>query len=105
MVGIRLHSLPQASNPAREVTMEKQQPQIFSGITPEQFEKLTAKAQAAGIGLTGSSGTSSKFGVEIGWSYSAATRQLTVQCLNTPFFVKPEDVCAKIDALVKETCA
>jgi hypothetical protein len=83
--------------------MAQSPPQIFSGITPEQFSTLASKAQAAGIALSGNSGTASRFGVEVAWNYSPATRQLTLQCLHTPFFVKPEDVNAKIQALVKET--
>jgi hypothetical protein len=78
-------------------------PQVFSGISPEQFAKLTVKAQAAGIDLGGNSGTASKFGVEVSWNYSPESQQLTLQCLSTPFFVKPEEVNAKIQALVKES--
>jgi hypothetical protein len=78
-------------------------PQVFSGISPEQYAKLTAKAQAAGVGLTGNSGTATKFGVEVSWNYSPETQQLTLQCLSTPFFVKPEEVYAKLQVLVKES--
>jgi hypothetical protein len=80
-------------------------PQVFSGITPEQWAKLIAKAQAAGIDLSGNAGTASQFGVEVGWSYSPVTKDLTIQCLRTPFFVRLEDVNAKIKALVQETVA
>jgi hypothetical protein len=79
--------------------------QVFSPITPAQYATLIQKAQSAGIALSGNSGTASRFGVEIAWNYSPDTRQLTVQCLGTPFFVKPEDVNAKIQTLVKETLA
>jgi hypothetical protein len=85
--------------------MAQTAPQVFSGITPEQYAKLSAKAQAAGIDMRGSSGTASKFGVEMAWNYSAAAQELTVHCLRTPFFVKADDVNAKIQALVKETLA
>jgi hypothetical protein len=78
-------------------------PQVFPGITPEQYAKLTAKAQSAGIALNGNSGTASKFGVEVAWNYSPETQELTLQCLRTPIFVKPEAVNAKIQALVRET--
>jgi hypothetical protein len=78
-------------------------PQVFSGITPENYATLIQKAQSAGLNLTGNSGTAAKFGVEMAWNYSAEARQLTIQCLGTPFFVKPEQVNAKIQALVKET--
>jgi hypothetical protein len=83
--------------------VEQSPPQVFSGITPGQFAKLTAKAQAAGINLSGNRGRASKFGVEIEWKYSAETGELTLQCLDTPPFVKPEAVNAKIRALVKES--
>ncbi len=78
-------------------------PQVFSGITPENYATLIAKAQAAGLNLSGNSGTATKFGVEMAWNYSAEARVLTIQCLCTPFFVKPDQVIAKIQALVKET--
>lgn len=80
-------------------------PQVFSGISPAQFATLTVKAKAAGIDLGGNSGTASKFGVGVSWNYSPEAQQLTLQCLSTPFFVKPEEVNAKIQALVKESLA
>jgi hypothetical protein len=78
-------------------------PQVFSGISPEQYAKLTVKAKAAGIDLGGNSGTATKFGVEMFWNYAPEAQELTLQCLRTPFFVKPEEVYAKLQALVKES--
>ncbi len=78
-------------------------PQVFPGITPEQYAKLMARAQSAGLNLSGNSGTATKFGVEVTWNYSPEAQELTLQCLRTPIFVKPEAVNAKIQALVKET--
>ncbi len=83
--------------------MAQGEPQVFSGITPAQFSTLTAKAHAAGIQLNGNSGSASKYGVEIAWNYAPESQQLTLHCLHTPFFVKPEDVNTKIQALVKES--
>jgi hypothetical protein len=83
--------------------MAQSAPQVFSGITPENYATLIKKAQAAGLSLSGNSGTASKFGVEVAWNYSVEAQQLTIQCLGTPFFVKSEEVNAKIQALVKET--
>jgi hypothetical protein len=83
--------------------VEQSPPLAFSGITPWHFAKLTAKAQAAGINLSGNRGRASKFGVEIEWNYSAETGELTLHCLDLPPFVKPEAVNAKILALVKES--
>jgi hypothetical protein len=83
--------------------MAQNAPQVFSGITPENYATLIRKAQSAGLNLTGNSGKATKFGVEMSWNYSAEAQQLTIQCLATPFFVKPEQVNAKIQELVKET--
>ncbi len=83
--------------------MGQDQAQVFPGVTPEQFEKLIAKAKAAGFDLSGNSGTASTFGVEVAWNYSPENGQLTFQCLRTPFFIKPEDVHSKIRDLVKQS--
>ncbi len=85
--------------------MGQSAPQMFSGITPTQYASLLQKAQANGLELTGNRGTASKFGVEVAWNYSPGTEELTFECLKTPFFVKPDEVNAKIRALVKETLA
>jgi hypothetical protein len=78
-------------------------PLTFSAITPQQFATLTGKAHAAGIDLTGNSGTASKYGVEVSWNYVPESQQLTFQCLKTPFFVSADDVHAKIQTLVQQT--
>lgn len=85
--------------------MGKSAPQVLSSSTTEHWTKLIAKAKAAGIDLNGNTGTASKFGVDVAWNYVPGTQELTFQCLSTPFFVKPQDVYAKIQALVKETVA
>ena len=83
--------------------MSQTEPQVFNGITPQQFAKLVEKAKTAGIDLAGNGGTASQFGVEIAWSYAADKQELTLHCLHTPFFIKPEEVNAKIQALVNES--
>jgi hypothetical protein len=99
-----IRSLPTIER-ARRVPMAQCAPQVFAGITPEQYAVLTAKAKAAGIDLSGNNGTASKFGVEVTWSYAPDKQELTLQCLKAPFFVSGEDVDAKFRALVKETLA
>jgi hypothetical protein len=83
--------------------MEQNEAQVFSGITPEQFAKLTEKAKDAGIEISGNSGTASEFGVEVAWNYAPEAQHLTLQCLKTPFFISAAQVNAKIQALVKES--
>ncbi len=78
-----------------------QQPQVFTGVTPEQYARLVAKAREAGINLDGYTGTATKFGVEIAWAYEPVSQELTIQTMNTPPFVKPGDVDARIQSLVR----
>ena len=80
-------------------------PQIFQGITPEQYAPLAAKAREAGIDLTENSGTTSKYGVEIAWNYTPENCELSVQCLKAPFFMSAADVNAKIRSLVESAKA
>jgi hypothetical protein len=81
--------------------MPPSSPQVFTGITPDQYARLLDKAREAGIGLSGNSGTVSKFGVEISWNYQPEAHELTIQTLKTPFFLNPADVDAKIRSLVQ----
>jgi hypothetical protein len=83
--------------------MSTSAPQVFKGVTPDQYARLVEKAKTAGIDLSGNSGSASKYGVEIAWNYASAAQELTLHCLKTPFFMCAADVDAKIAALVKES--
>ena len=80
-------------------------PQLFQNISPAHFAVLQQKAGAAGIPISGNSGSASKMGVEVAWNYSPDSQQLSLQCLKTPFFISVSDVNQKIHALVTETLA
>jgi hypothetical protein len=83
--------------------MKSSAPMTFQGITPQHYAVLLAKANAAGLALSGNSGTASRLGVEVTWNYTPESRLLVIQLLRTPFFLKPEELTAKIEALVRET--
>jgi hypothetical protein len=85
--------------------MSSTPPQVFSNITPDQYAALVQKAAAAGVDLSGNSGTASKFGVEVAWNYSPDTQQLTIQCLNGSIFMNCDAVNAKIASLIEESIA
>lgn len=78
-------------------------PQVFSGITPTQYAKLTEKAKVAGVAMTGNNGRATRMGVEVEWNYSEGRQELVLTCLKTPFFVKAQDVNAQLHVLVSET--
>lgn len=85
--------------------MTQVSPQVFSGIRPEQFAKLSEQARAKGIDMNGNVGIASKFGVEVSWSYSTATGELVFQCIKTPMFVNAATVYAKLKSVVDESLA
>ena len=78
-----------------------QPPQVFTGITPDQYARLVSKAREAGIDLDGYNGSVSKMGVEIAWSYDPVAQELTIQIIKTPLFMKPADMDARIQSLVR----
>jgi hypothetical protein len=77
-------------------------PQLFTGITPSQFAKLTQQARAAGIEMNGNSGRASKMGVEVEWNYSEEKQELVLTCLKAPLFVSADQVNTKLRSLVNE---
>jgi hypothetical protein len=82
-----------------------QPPQVFEGVTPEQYARLVDKARDAGIDLQGYTGTASKFGVEVAWDYEPVIQKLTIQTVKTPFFMNPSDIDARIQSLVRASLA
>jgi hypothetical protein len=78
-------------------------PQVFSGVAPEQYAKLTEKANAVGIAMSGNSGRASRMGVEVEWDYSPEKKELVLTCLNAPIFLSADSVNAKLQELVTET--
>lgn len=61
--------------------------QVFSGVNPARFARLTARAQAEGVDIAGNTGTSTAGGVTVTWSYDPATESLTIQCIGAPFYL------------------
>jgi hypothetical protein len=85
--------------------MASSAPQVFTGITPDQYARLVERAKVAGIDLNGNSGTASKFGAQISWNYAPTAQELTLQCLKAPFFMSAADINARLHTLVKESLA
>jgi hypothetical protein len=75
--------------------------QKFSGVTQDQFSGLVQKAQAAGIGISGNSGTATQSGVTMTWNYDPASQLLVIQCTDSPFFIPCATINSKVNDLVK----
>jgi hypothetical protein len=78
--------------------------QNFTGFTLERFDCLLEKAQAAGVDITGNSGTASRDGIEITWNFDPIAQTLTIQCIAAPLLVPCGVINSKIRALV-DSCA
>ena len=89
--------------PEKENDVTASTPQVFSGITPAQYAKLTEKAKAAGVAMSGNSGRATRMGVEVEWDYSEARQELVLTCIKTPFFVNAQEINARLHSLVSET--
>jgi hypothetical protein len=74
--------------------------QTFTGLTPDQFTSLTAKAAANGLSLSGNAGQASKDGFTVWWNYDPAAAVLEIQCLSAPFLVPCSTINGKIHDLV-----
>jgi hypothetical protein len=74
--------------------------QVFNGVTPERFACLTEKAREAGIQIDGDSGSASRDGIEISWSFDPTQQTLTLQCTSSPFYVPCEMINSRIQGLV-----
>ena len=85
--------------------MANSTPQVFTGITPSQFAKLTEKAREAGVQMSGKTGRASKMGVTVEWHYSEEKQELLLTCIETSFFLSADDVNSRLRSLVNQALA
>lgn len=78
--------------------------QSFSNITLDRFNCLVTKAKAAGINISGYSGSVSQDGITIAWTFEPTANTLSIQCTSAPFFVPCGTVNSKIHDLV-DSCS
>lgn len=83
--------------------MAETEPLEFSGVTAAQYARLIDRAKAAGIEISGNSGTAQKFGATIAYHYEPEAQHLRLECTKTPFFMKTSDVYARLRLLVNES--
>ena len=76
--------------------------QSFAGVTPEHFASIMAEvAKDTGLAVSGNSGTASKSGFIVSWSYDPEVGVLTMQVLDKPWIVPASTVQSKIQELVQ----
>jgi hypothetical protein len=74
-------------------------------VTPAQFDLLSQRASAAGIALSGTSGSATKDGITLAWTYNAAAQTLMIQCTDAPSFVPSSMIASRIQSLVTSSLA
>ena len=77
--------------------------QTFTGVTQDQFNSLLEKAAAAGIAISGNSGSASQQGITISWNFDLAAQTLTLECTGKPFIVPCGTINSKIHDLVESS--
>ena len=76
--------------------------QTFTSVTEEKFAALEQKAATAvGIAISGNEGEGEQHGIKIAWAYDPHTMQLTIQCVDHPWFVSESLIQSKITGLVE----
>jgi len=73
-------------------------PFTLTGVTPEVWDCLTARARGVGIPVTGDSGTATAQGVTADWRRDAEASTLTVTVTQMPGWTE----CATIQAMLRE---
>jgi len=77
--------------------------QVFSNVTPAQFDCLSQNASAAGINISGNTGSASQDGITVEWTFDPTAATLSIQCTSAPFFALCGTINSKIHDLV-ESC-
>lgn len=69
-------------------------------ISPEKYEMLIGSAQAQGLNLVGTSGSTTFQDLEFTWSYDASTQTLIIQCIDKPIFIPCSMIESRVRSLV-----
>lgn len=71
--------------------------QTFSGITQAQFDCLAKAAQNENVPISGNSGSASKDGITVVWTYDPGSQTLDIQCTGHPLLIP----CGTINSRIK----
>lgn len=85
--------------------MGKCAPQTFPNFTADCISALMARIRSEGVSAPASggdqlSGTASRAGFEIAWTYDPEVQALTVQCTSAPFFAPCSLITSQINSWV-----
>lgn len=77
----------------------------YANVTPAHWATMKAEVRAQyGVEITTDYGKQEADGLTIEWNYSGY-QTLTLQCLDSPFWVSCDQINAAIDSLIKQVLA
>ena len=76
------------------------EPQLFSQVTPEKWQRLVTKAAENGLTIGGNEGQASRDNYTFAWKYDPAAQQLTLWCVKKPFFAPCSAINEEIHKIV-----
>jgi len=72
----------------------------LQNVTAAKWETLLTTAQAQGLNLAGSTGSTQYQGMDFVWNYDESSETLTLQCTNKPIFIPCHMIESRIRALI-----
>ena len=82
--------------------MAEAEPLVIEGVTTSQYAQMVERAKAAGIAITGNSGTAQKYGAAIAYEYQPDTQVLRLECTKVPFFLTKNEVYGRLRTLMSK---
>jgi hypothetical protein len=74
----------------------------YNGVTQDIWEKMKAKVHAElGITIDSDSGKQTEKGFTIAWNYNPTNHNLSLQCVDSPWYAPCSVINSKINELVE----
>jgi hypothetical protein len=75
----------------------------YNGVSPEAWQTIQNATSQYGISVETDSGTAAKEGFTITWNYERQAGNLSIQCINSPWFINCSTINSHINDAV-EAC-
>ena len=73
----------------------------FDQVARDTFESVAARAQSAGLPISGDAGEGEAGGFRVRWAFNEAAGTLWIQCIASPMLVPCAAINGKISSIVQ----
>jgi len=77
----------------------------YNNVTPAAWAAIVAEAAKMNITINGDGGSASAQGFTVQWNYDRAAQTLSLQCVDSPFFVSCSLINAHLNDAVERCLA